>query len=165
MIAGNIVALDPGTRDLGWPVVAPYTGRVLELGVVHQDLTLAKSTDRQARVRVQGVLCRELVRRHRVTAIVAEAASFNPRRFVMAVGLCMSIGALTGVAAAQLAAIPASLRNHARGRARRRRCADGEVVQHAQEPREVDEDRRGEACPGASGARGDARRVEARRMG
>ena len=28
--------------------------------------------------------------------------------------------------------------------------------QHVQEPREVDEDRRGEACPGASGARGEA---------
>jgi hypothetical protein len=46
------------------------------------------------------MLYRDLVRRHRITAIAAEAASFNPKRFTMAAGLCMSIGALTGVAAA-----------------------------------------------------------------
>ncbi|TMQ15332.1 MAG: hypothetical protein E6J91_13575 [Deltaproteobacteria bacterium] len=34
------------------------------------------------------------------TAIAAEAASFHPRRFTMAAGLCLSIGALVGVAAA-----------------------------------------------------------------
>jgi hypothetical protein len=57
------------------------------------------SADRAARVRVQGALYRELVRRHGVTAITAEATSFNPPRFTMAVGVCASIGALTGVAA------------------------------------------------------------------
>jgi len=99
---GNILGLDPGTADLGWSVVAPRTGRVLELGVVAQepDPKLAKSTDRSSRVHVQARLYRELVQRHRITKIVAEAASFSPHRFTMAVGLCMSIGALTGVAAA-----------------------------------------------------------------
>lgn len=97
-----ILALDPGTRHLGWAVVAPRTGRVVELGVVEQerDAGIAKSTDRAARVHVQATLYRDLVRRHAVQAIAAEAASFNPRRFTMAAGLCMSIGALTGVAAA-----------------------------------------------------------------
>ena len=102
MITGTILALDPGTQDLGWSVVAPHTGRVLELGVVHQepDAELAKSTDRAARVHVQAVLCRDLVQRYDVRAIAHEAASFNPRRFAMTAGLCMSIGALTGLAAA-----------------------------------------------------------------
>lgn len=102
MITGPILALDPGTRALGWSVVAPRTGRVLELGVVHQerDAELAKSTDRAARVHVQAEVCRDLIGRYDVRAIAAEAASFNPRRFTMAVGLCMSIGALTGLAAA-----------------------------------------------------------------
>lgn len=97
----NILGIDPGTRDLGWAVISPSC-RVLELGVVHQerDDSLAKSTDRQVRVHVQAALIRDLVRRHRIRRAVAEAASFNPRRFTMAVGLCMSIGALTGVAAA-----------------------------------------------------------------
>jgi len=82
-------------------VISPSC-RVLELGVVHQerDDSFAKSTDRQARVHVQSALIRDLVRRHQVRGVVAEAASFNPRRFTMAVGLCMSIGALTGAAAA-----------------------------------------------------------------
>jgi len=98
---GNLLGLDPGTRDLGWAVISPSC-RVLELGVVHQerDDSFAKSTDRQARVHVQSALIRDLVSRHRVRGVVAEAASFNPRRFTMAVGLCMSIGALTGAAAA-----------------------------------------------------------------
>lgn len=102
MIAGNVLGLDPGTQDLGWSVVAPHTGRVLELGVVHQerDAELAKSTDRAARVHVQATTCRDLIRRYDVRAIAHEAASFNPRRFTMATGLCMSIGALTGLAAA-----------------------------------------------------------------
>ena len=103
MIAGNILALDPGTAHLGWAVVVPRTGRVLELGVVAQapdPKIAAKSTDRATRVHVQARLHRELVRRHRITAIAAEAASFSPGRFTMAAGLCMSIGAATGVAAA-----------------------------------------------------------------
>lgn len=102
MIPGNILGLDPGTQDLGWSVVEPHTARVLELGVVHQarDEDLAKSTDRAARVHVQAATCRRLIRRYDIRAIVHEAASFNPRRFTMATGLCMSIGALTGLAAA-----------------------------------------------------------------
>ena len=76
-----ILALDPGTANLGWAVVAPRTGAVLELGVVAQkpDPDLAKSTDRSARVHVQAVLYREFAGRHRITAIAAEAAGFNPR--------------------------------------------------------------------------------------
>jgi Holliday junction resolvasome RuvABC endonuclease subunit len=102
VITGNILGLDPGTQDLGWSVVAPHTGRVLELGVVHQerDDSVAKSTDRARRVHVQAQTCRDLIRRYEVRAIAAEAASFNPRSFTMAAGLCMSIGALTGLAAA-----------------------------------------------------------------
>jgi hypothetical protein len=86
-IAGSH-GLIPATGDLGWAFVAPRTGRVLELGVVHQDPdpALAKSTDRETRVHVQGARYREFVRRHGITAIAAEAAIFNPRRFVMAVG-------------------------------------------------------------------------------
>lgn len=113
-----ILALDPGTRDLGWAVVAPHTGRVAELGAVHQepDAKLAKSTDRATRVHAHGLLWRELLGRHRITAIAAEAASFNPRRFTMAVGLCMSIGALTGAAAVlgmALYELPPKLWQHA----------------------------------------------------
>jgi Holliday junction resolvasome RuvABC endonuclease subunit len=96
-----ILALDPGTANLGWAIVSSL-GSVRSLGVVSQrpDPKLGKSTDRATRVRVQARLIRDLVREHGVTAIAAEAASFNPRRFTMAVGLCMSIGALTGAAAA-----------------------------------------------------------------
>lgn len=60
---------------------------------------LAKSTDRATRVHAHARLWRDLIARHRLTAIAAEAASFNPRRFNMAVALCMSIGAMTGAAA------------------------------------------------------------------
>lgn len=97
-----IIALDPGTRAFGWAVVAPRTGRVAELGVLHQEPAdgLAKSTDRQRRAHAQGGLIRDLARRHGATAIAAEAGSFQPNRFAMTVGLCMSIGALTGAAAA-----------------------------------------------------------------
>ena len=113
-----ILALDPGTASLGWAIVAPRTGHVLELGVValKPDPDLAKSTDRAARVHVQGVLYRELRRRHQITAIAAEAATFNPRRFTMAVGLCMSIGAHVGFAAAvgvALYELPPKLWQHA----------------------------------------------------
>ncbi len=102
MIAGPLLGLDPGTRALGWSVVAPHTAQVLELGAIVQERNaeLAKSTDRAARVHVQAATLRDVIRRHRVTAIAHEAASFNPRRFTMAAGLCMSIGALTGLAAA-----------------------------------------------------------------
>jgi len=100
--AGSILALDPGTAHLGWAVVAPRTGRVIELGVVAQkpDPELASSTDRATRALVQARLHRKLIQRHGCTAIAAEAASFNPRAFAMTAGLCMSIGAATGVAAA-----------------------------------------------------------------
>lgn len=113
-----ILALDPGTRDLGWAIVAPHTGRVAELGAVHQEVDpdVAKSTDRAARVHAHGLLWRELLGRHQITAIAAEAASFNPRRFTMAVGLCMSIGALTGAAAVlglTLYELPPKLWQHA----------------------------------------------------
>lgn len=102
MITGNLLGLDPGTRALGWSIVTPYDARVLELGAIVQerDAELAVSTDRAARVHVQAVTLRDVIRRHRVTAIAHEAASFQPQRFTMAAGLCMSIGALTGLAAA-----------------------------------------------------------------
>jgi hypothetical protein len=100
--ARMILALDPGLQDLGWAVVTPRTGLVLELGLVHQprDEDLHKSTDRSGRAHAAAAILAELARRHRCTAIAAEAMSFNPRRFTMALGLGMSWGAITGLAAA-----------------------------------------------------------------
>jgi hypothetical protein len=78
-----ILALDPGTGDLGWALVASRAGRVaeLELRTVYQD------PDPLWRVHAHGVLWRDLIAEHEGTAIAAAAARFNPRRFSMAVGL------------------------------------------------------------------------------
>lgn len=96
-----ILALDPGLQDLGSAAVTPRTGHVLELGLVHQerDEELHKSTDPAGRAHTAAAILAAVLRRHRCTAIAAEAMSFNPRRFTMALGLGMSWGAITGLAA------------------------------------------------------------------
>lgn len=98
----TILAVDPGLCDLGWAVVEPRTGRVLDLGVVHQERNdkLAKSTCRAQRLHRQAVALHRAATTHRCSVLAAEAMSFNPRRFTMALGLGMSWGGITALGVA-----------------------------------------------------------------
>lgn len=100
-----ILAPDPGLCDLGWSVVAPRTGRVAEVGQLHQDRDpeLDESTCRARRLWRQAELLVAVIRRCRCTAIAAEAPSFGgpPKaRFAMAISLGLSFGDLVGIAVA-----------------------------------------------------------------
>jgi len=98
-----ILAVDPGLQDLGWAVVEPRTGRVLDLGVVHQerDEKLAKSTCRARRLQRQAIELHRVATQQRCRSLAAEAMSFNRRRFTMALGLGLSWGGLTALAVAR----------------------------------------------------------------
>lgn len=97
-----ILSIDPGLQDLGWAVVEPRTGRVIDLGVVHQERNdkLAKSTCRATRMLRQALCLRAVAQNQRCAALAAEAMSFNPKRFTMALGLGLSWGGLTALAVA-----------------------------------------------------------------
>lgn len=97
-----ILALDPGLATCGYAIVRPRTAHVVELGVLTSKPSGAdESTDRARRtVRQVATLC-GIARRYEVTAIAAEAMSFggHPKaRFNMAVALCLSWGAIAGLA-------------------------------------------------------------------
>jgi Holliday junction resolvasome RuvABC endonuclease subunit len=96
-----IFAADIGLQDFGWAVVAPRTGRVAELGTLHQKRikALDKTTCRATRIRRQGDLIRDAVKRHRCTAIAAEEMSFAGNKFNMVLSVGLSFGALAAVAA------------------------------------------------------------------
>ncbi len=100
-----ILALDPGLGTLGYAVVTPKTARVRELGTLTSEPTpgVIDSTDRARRAVRQAATLYEIGRRHRCTAIAAEAMSFGgpPKaRHAMAIALCLSWGAIAGLAAA-----------------------------------------------------------------
>lgn len=103
MIDGPILALDPGLCDLGWAVVAPRTGRVVDLGTLHQGPIrgLDKSTCRATRARRQGELLSEVARRHRCALIAAEAMNFAGNKFNMVLSVGLAWGVVTGIAAAR----------------------------------------------------------------
>lgn len=100
-----ILAVDPGLADCGWAVVAPRTGHVAALGVVHQERSPKRdeSTCRATRSRRQARELALVVVEHGCTAIAAEAMSFGgpPKaRFAMAVALGLSWGVLAAIASA-----------------------------------------------------------------
>jgi hypothetical protein len=117
----TILALDPGLCDCGWAVVAPRTGKVAALGLIHQDRNpkLDESTCRARRLRHQATALYEIAIAHGCTAIAAEAMSFGgpPKaRFSMAISIGLSWGGLAGVAAAlelELYEVPPKLWQHA----------------------------------------------------
>ncbi len=105
-----ILALDNGLENLGWAVVAPRTGHVEDLGVIHQRriAKLDESTCRVTRLLRQGRILRGVAITNHCTAIAAEAMSFGgpPKaRFAMAIAL----GGSWGVAAALAAALDLEL--------------------------------------------------------
>lgn len=97
-----ILGLDPGLLNLGWSIVEPGTGRVLELGVHHElsDPSVRRAEDLERRAARQSAFLHELVQRHAVTLIAAEELSF-PRGPAGITALCLSWGAITGVASAR----------------------------------------------------------------
>lgn len=97
-----ILGVDIGTADLGWAVVEPHTGRLAALGHLHQDPIdgLPTAICRATRSRRAGELLSDVVRRHRCTAIAAEALSTAAGRFTMAISVGLSFGMVSGVAAA-----------------------------------------------------------------
>jgi Holliday junction resolvasome RuvABC endonuclease subunit len=93
-----ILGLDPGLASCGWAIVAPGTGRVVDLGVIvtEPDPAIAKSTDRARRVLAIVGTMGELVATHHVTAIAAEAAlTFGHVGAAAAQNLCW--GAVIGL--------------------------------------------------------------------
>lgn len=76
-----ILALDPALATLGWAIVTPRTGRVVELGVriAAADRCDGVNEDRLARLDTHATALLAIARRHRVTAIEAEAISL-PRK-------------------------------------------------------------------------------------
>jgi Holliday junction resolvasome RuvABC endonuclease subunit len=96
-----ILGVDPGLCDLGLAVVEPRTGRVVELGQLHQEriARLDKSTCRATRARRQGELLGAVAQRHKCTAIAAEAMSFAGNKFNMVLSVGLAWGVVTGVAA------------------------------------------------------------------
>lgn len=98
-----ILAIDGGNRTLGWAVVEPRTGRVLELGDLFQEpiAGLDDTTCRATRARNQARLFVAITKRHAITAIAAEACSLGgaPKaRLAMAIGINLCWGELVMLA-------------------------------------------------------------------
>jgi Holliday junction resolvasome RuvABC endonuclease subunit len=104
-----ILAIDPGLSSVGWAVVSPGTGRVVDLGtiVTKPDASLRKSTDRARRAHAIAYALRGSAIQHGCTVIAAEAVSIagGPARFSMAT----SLGLAWGVIAALTTALGAAL--------------------------------------------------------
>jgi Holliday junction resolvasome RuvABC endonuclease subunit len=96
-----ILALDGGLANLGYALVRPRTGAVLEIGTLTSKPTpgVADSTDRARRTLRQSGTLRGICERRAVTTLAAEAMSFGgPGRFAMAVSLCLFWGAIVTLA-------------------------------------------------------------------
>ncbi len=97
-----ILGVDPGTRTLGWAVVTPRTGRVVELGELFQDETADGTATRKRCVHAQALLFDEIIARHHVTTLAAEDVSLGgppQARVRMASSLWACWGGLCAIAA------------------------------------------------------------------
>lgn len=98
----TILAVDPGLATCGYAVISPRA-RVVELGTLVSKPTrgINEHTDRARRTRHQAFELATIARRNSVTAIAAEQMSWGgPGRFAIAISLCLSWGALLGLAEA-----------------------------------------------------------------
>lgn len=96
-----ILAIDPGLATCGWALVAAHTGRVHDLGVLitKSNSKLGKGIDRVARLEWQTQKLYDLVNGDwGVRSIAAEAMSFPRGRTAAIVSLCLSWGAIVGLA-------------------------------------------------------------------
>jgi len=115
-----ILALDNGLATLGWAVVRPRTGAVVELGFVESptDPVIDDAIDRARRAFDQAVAVAAIAKRHACRTIVGEAMSFGgppQARLAMAVSLGLSWGVLVAVAqqtGAEVFAVPPKVWQH-----------------------------------------------------
>lgn len=98
-----ILAVDSALANLGWAIVRPGTGRVVDLGVSVTKPTKGADewTDRGRRIAHQAKVLADLVERYDVRTIAAEGISIGgslPVKYNMAVSLCLAWGMFAGVA-------------------------------------------------------------------
>lgn len=116
-----ILAIDPGLANLGWAVVRPKTGRVVDLGVIctSVDSDDGKNTDRIARLLTHVERLHAIVASHGgdVSVLAAEAVSLPPKPSVAATAsayLCWgAIATLAKLMRCELVEVPAKQWQHA----------------------------------------------------
>lgn len=115
-----ILAIDPGLANLGWAIVRPKTGRVVDLGVIctSPNDDLGKDTDRLSRTRHLARELKGLIRRYQVEVITGEAISRPPGKSNVAASASahLSWGVLVTLAEVlelELCEVPAKQWQHA----------------------------------------------------